>query len=152
MRRAFVRAFAPADIDVIIDIEARAFGAASWGEKSLREGLQAPLVDVFVVGSNPYTDIEGFALWRTLGAQGEILSFAVAPEARRRGLAGALLDAIVATAGERGVNELFLEVAARNEPALALYRSRGFSVVSVRTRYYRDGADALVLKKPLTTE
>ncbi|NVN31455.1 ribosomal-protein-alanine acetyltransferase, partial [Endobacter medicaginis] len=40
---------------------------------------------------------------------------------------------------------LFIEVAAGNGPAIALYRGCGFVEVGRRRRYYPDGDDALVM-------
>jgi ribosomal protein S18 acetylase RimI-like enzyme len=51
----------------------------------------------------------------------------VAPEARRQGVAGALVAHLLAqAAGEPRLRQVMLGVHARNEPALALYRSLGF--------------------------
>jgi ribosomal-protein-alanine N-acetyltransferase len=92
---------------------------------------------------------EGFALWRRLGEEGEILSIGVIPSARRRGAAGALLDKIAQDARTQGVIALFLEVDAGNAAARALYARYGFAVIGERRSYYRNGADAQVLKKQL---
>jgi ribosomal-protein-alanine N-acetyltransferase len=65
----------------------------------------------------------------------------VAPDARRRGVGGALLDACLARAGP--VTAL---VAPDNDAALALYRSRGFERVGERPDAFASGA--LVLRCP----
>ena len=49
-----------------------------------------------------------------------------------------------------GAGAMFLEVAAGNAPALALYAREGFAEVGRRRRYYSDGTDALVLRRDLT--
>jgi [ribosomal protein S18]-alanine N-acetyltransferase len=55
----------------------------------------------------------------------------------------------VAAARKRGAGAMFLEVAAANGPALALYAREGFTEVGRRRRYYSDGTDALVLRRDL---
>ena len=50
----------------------------------------------------------------------------VAPEARGRGVGGALVDAVVDWAKHSGYARVFLDVADQNAPALALYESKGF--------------------------
>jgi ribosomal-protein-alanine N-acetyltransferase len=55
----------------------------------------------------------------------------------------------LAAARARGAAAMFLEVAAGNTPALALYAREGFAEVGRRRRYYADGADALVLRRDL---
>lgn len=95
----------------------------------------------------------GFILLGHAADEAEILTFAVAPGLRRRGLGRALLDAGEVAAVSAGARRLFLEVAADNAPARALYAAAGFSEAGRRKGYYRqaDGAraDALVLAKPL---
>ncbi|WP_262423258.1 GNAT family N-acetyltransferase [Brevundimonas denitrificans] len=81
--------------------------------------------------------------------EAEIVTLAVRPEARRRGLGGRLLDRVLDRARDQGVARLFLEVAHDNDAALALYASRGFEQAGGRPAYYArpDGvrADALIL-------
>jgi [ribosomal protein S18]-alanine N-acetyltransferase len=81
------------------------------------------------------------------GDEAEILTFGVVPEARRRGHGGSLLREAIGAARAKGAGAMFLEVAAGNAPALALYAREGFAEVGRRRRYYSDGADALVLKR-----
>jgi hypothetical protein len=55
------------------------------------------------------------------------------------------------TLGERGAEEVFLEVRASNSPAIELYRASGFRPVGVRSDYYRNPReDALVLRLGFT--
>lgn len=95
----------------------------------------------------------GFALGRVAGPEVEILTVAVLPEARRRGLGAALVAEIEAAAAARGAEESFLEVAETNAPARALYARLGYRAVGRRPRYYlrrdRPAVDALVLRKAL---
>lgn len=96
---------------------------------------------------------DGFALFRSVADEAELLTLAVAPEARRRGLARDLLDEGFAQAAARGATRVFLEVAAENAGARALYAGAGFAEVGRRPGYYRhpDGtrADALILARAL---
>src|SRR5262249_23628514 len=90
---------------------------------------------------------EGFILMRALAGEAEVLTFCVAPEARRHGLGKTLLTAAGEASRARGALELFLEVGEGNAPARALYQSSGFLTVGRRAAYYRHGpeaADAIV--------
>jgi [ribosomal protein S18]-alanine N-acetyltransferase len=95
----------------------------------------------------------GFALGRVAGPEAELLTLAVHPAARRRGVASGLLDRFEAEAGARGAKEVLLEVAATNAAARALYGGRGYALAGRRPRYYVRAApppvDALVLRKTL---
>jgi [ribosomal protein S18]-alanine N-acetyltransferase len=60
-----------------------------------------------------------------------------------------LLEAAEARAAAAGALEMFLEVAEENAAARALYGRGGYVVVGCRRGYYRDGSDALVMRKTL---
>lgn len=96
----------------------------------------------------------GLALAQALGEECEILALGVVPERRRAGVGSALLAAIRDEAPRRGAQRLFLEVAADNSAARALYAAQGFVQIGRRVNYYRraDGlADALVLRLLFST-
>lgn len=92
---------------------------------------------------------DGFILMRAVADEAEILTLAVRPQARRRGLGGRLVGEGAVEAAARGAVRLFLEVAADNVPARALYAQAGFVEAGRRPGYYArpDGArqDALLL-------
>lgn len=144
-----IRKAGPADVEAIVAVEARAFGPASWGAAAIRDGVSAPYVEA-LVGGLADGPTQGFALWRRLGEEGEILSLAVDGAARGRGLAKALLAELILSAEAMRLGALFLEVDAGNAPALALYARAHFEEVGRRRRYYRNGADALVLRRAIS--
>lgn len=85
-----------------------------------------------------------------VAGEAELQNLAVLPAYRRRGAAQAMLTALFAEARERNCESVFLEVAAGNEAAQALYRKNGFVPVGRRPGFYR-GEDALLMKKGLET-
>jgi ribosomal-protein-alanine N-acetyltransferase len=95
----------------------------------------------------------GFILSRTVLDEAEILSVAVATEARKRGLARKLLAVHLHGLAAIGIRKIFLEVGERNEPARRLYRTAGFREVNRRERYYEGASGgagaALVLRRDL---
>ena len=80
--------------------------------------------------------------------EAELQNLAVLPAYRRCGVAQALLDALFAEAQKRNCESVFLEVAAGNEAAQALYRKNGFVPVGRRPGFYR-GEDAVLMKKEM---
>jgi [ribosomal protein S18]-alanine N-acetyltransferase len=91
----------------------------------------------------------GFLIARKAADEAELLTLAVAPQWRRAGLGKALLKSAMATLGESGATQLFLEVEDGNEAALRLYRSLGATAVGRRSRYYEHGADAAIFSLAL---
>jgi len=98
--------------------------------------------------------LAGFVLCRLIAGEAEVLTLAVRPAARRRGIARALLEAAFALATPTA-ESMFLEVAADNPGAVALYEGAGFETVGRRAGYYgRAGAgsvDALVMRRALNS-
>ena len=86
---------------------------------------------------------------RVTADEAELLTVAVLPTARRRGIGTALLAEEVAEAARRGAERMFLEVAEGNRAARTLYDRHGFVVVGRRRAYYPDGSHALVLSRSL---
>ncbi len=84
----------------------------------------------------------GLILVRQAGDEAELLTIAVLPAARRHGIARSLLAAGLS----RVPGPIFLEVAADNTAALALYADAGFERCGRRMNYYGAGRDALVLR------
>ena len=69
--------------------------------------------------------------------EGHIQTIATSPEARRRGVATALLDALLAYGKEHALAVYYLEVRASNLAAQALYEKFGFVAVGRRKDYYK---------------
>ncbi len=90
----------------------------------------------------------GLVLARVAADEAEILTIGVAPAARRQGLGAVLLRAALTRALAQGASTMFLEVAADNIAALALYTGLGFTAAGRRRHYYGQGRDALVLRWP----
>ena len=88
----------------------------------------------------------GLLLARVTTDEAEVLTLAVAPEARRQGVARALLAAAMTAGRERDARTMFLEVAVDNAAAQTLYRQAGFVEAGRRRRYYANGGDALILR------
>ncbi|WP_374469342.1 ribosomal protein S18-alanine N-acetyltransferase [Phenylobacterium sp.] len=98
----------------------------------------------------------GMALCRVAAGEMEVLTIAVDPTVRRRGVARSLMATALGAAREAGAEAAFLEVADDNAPAAALYASLGFRRAGLRRNYYDRGdegrVDALVMRLDLTSQ
>jgi ribosomal-protein-alanine N-acetyltransferase len=91
--------------------------------------------------------VAGFAVASLLPPQAELEIIAVAPQFQRHGLARRLFTTLAAELRTNQSAELLLELRASNLPALAFYRSLGFTETGRRTRYYHDPIeDALLMR------
>jgi ribosomal protein S18 acetylase RimI-like enzyme len=122
---AVVREATSADLGQIEAIQAASPEAAAWAAPDYLAGdCLVAVVDERVAG---------FLASRKVGdGESEILNLAVAPWARRRGVATALVAEAVAL--EDGA--LFLEVRSSNTAARNLYQKLGFSEIGLRRNYY----------------
>jgi tRNA threonylcarbamoyladenosine biosynthesis protein TsaB len=141
-----LQALGPAWLEVAAALHATSF-SVPWDAASIGASTADPTAFgwIAIEGAQPV----GLILARVPAEQAEILTIAVRPEARRRGIARQLIEAAVAEAVRRRADSVFLEVADGNEAARALYRSLGFAEESIRRRYYADGQDARILKRTL---
>jgi ribosomal-protein-alanine N-acetyltransferase len=129
-------------------LHARCFSTPRpWSAGEFDEILADPLVFLLVEGD------AGFLVGRAVAGEAELLTVAVAPEARRRGLGQRLVSRFLYQARLRGADSAILEVAADNDAAQAVYARAGFLPAGRRRGYYRgaEGAsvDALVLRRAL---
>ena len=105
----------------------------------------------FLVARDGGDRLQGYVIAWHVVDEGELANLAVAPGDRRKGVASALLDAVLEDATSRGTTEIYLEVRESNAAARALYSARGFDEVGRRKGYYRlPVEDALILRRTLT--
>ena len=90
----------------------------------------------------------GFIVWRATLDEAELITIGVAPDARRTGIAAAMMGIMEGELKKSGVKSVFLEVAENNAPARKLYEQNGYVQIGVRPKYY-DGIDAIMMKKDL---
>ncbi|MCY4336312.1 MAG: GNAT family N-acetyltransferase [Litoreibacter sp.] len=94
---------------------------------------------------------QGFLVGRVIADEAELLTVAVAPDARRQGVGAHLTQTFLDHARKMGAATAFLEVAADNEAACALYGGLGFVRAGVRKGYYA-GGDAIIMSRSLSAE
>ena len=140
------------DAALLAALHAPAFSDA-WPEPAFASLLERDEVMV-LLGAIENGSPQGFILMRTVADEAEVLTFCVTEAVRRRGLGRALLDAACGAARARGAVHAFLEVGAKNDAALGLYREAGFAEVGRRAAYYHhgtDASDALVMRRILNS-
>lgn len=126
------------DLDEIYEVERRSFSSPL--SKSTIEGmLKNPSARFYAVKD---CEIRAFVCFERVCGEGQIVSVAVHPDFRGRGLAGALLEEIK----KEDVMLYTLEVRSDNLPAISLYKKHGFKAVGMRKGYYENPAcDAILM-------
>ncbi len=138
------------DAQQLATLHAAAF-RRGWSAEEFERLLIEP--NVVADRATSGTRLAGFVMSRLAADQAEILSIAVAPPYRGRGLARRLLDVHLRRLVVYGTSSVFLEVDERNVPARRLYTGLRFREVGRRESYYvdagREAGTALVLRRDL---
>ena len=121
-------------LPAVAALETVCFPADPWSESVYRAALDNPAVAILLAQGEDGA-LLGYAVLSTVLDEGNLDNIAVAPEARRRGIADALLSALTAF-GREHLACLMLEVRSSNAPAIALYEKHGFAAVGRRKNYY----------------
>lgn len=141
-----------ADADALARLHAQGF-YRGWPREDFAAYLADPDATPAYVACDAKRRIAGFAMLRLAADEAELMTIAVAPKWRGKGVAAALLRAGFEDLLMSRARRLYLEVAADNGPALALYRRHGFAEIGRRDGYYArpDGkpATALVMSRDL---
>jgi len=135
------------DLREIQKIERKSFKDPypSFYMRALLEGL----ADIFLVAEIE-DKIIGYVIARVeFGYVGHIISIAVDPEWRRRGVGTLLMIKVMERLKRYGCESVYLEVRTSNEPAIRMYEKLGFRIEKTLLRYYRDGEDAFVMSRQL---
>lgn len=136
------------DIDEVWELEKVLFPADAWPREMYIDELgHTDTRDYWVV-------CDGQAIVAYCGSMcvlplADVQTIAVSPDYEGRGIGTHLLQLMIATVTQRSATDLLLEVRADNPRAQGLYERHGFETIHRRARYYRDGVDAVIMRKVL---
>lgn len=139
-----LRAMTADDLPAVERIEQTCFSDA-WSEKLLSDMLESEWDEAWVLADEKNSVI-GYANFRFLAGEGELMRIAVLPEYRGHGESKKFMDRLEISSREKEAPDLTLEVRAGNTPAINLYKFYGFQAEAVRKNYYHDPVeDALIM-------
>jgi ribosomal-protein-alanine N-acetyltransferase len=149
-----LRRLAPRDLDAVEEIE-RASYPTPWSRSMFAGELTKPssiclgAFDLDAAGA-----LAGYAIVSRYVDAWHVMNIAVAPAARRRGIAVALLDRLFEATANDSRRGYTLEVRVSNEAAIRLYERMGFHRRGIRRGYYTDNReDALIMwRDPVVRE
>ncbi|MFN7696444.1 MAG: ribosomal protein S18-alanine N-acetyltransferase [Deltaproteobacteria bacterium] len=125
-------------------------GASALGKRSFTGTEQPDFAHELVrpisrawVAADREGGVVGYVLGWVAGGEAQLMSIAVEPGRRERGIGRALLARFLEAMAEERVTDVVLEVRAGNLAARSLYEAFGFEMQGVRARYYADGEDGV---------
>lgn len=136
-----------ADLPQIVEIEARVF-PDPWSAAQLEYELTPQPGSASLVALRAGRII-GYALARRVADEVTLANLAVDPPDQRQGVGQSLLAELLRRLRRYAPLTVYLEVAVDNQPARRLYQRFGFVGIDIRKKYYRTGADALIMHKCL---
>ncbi len=134
------------DIPALATLEPELFPDDAWSEQTWWAELALRPRRCYVVAEQGGA-VVGYAGLDRGGEVADVMTIAVAPPARGKGLGRVLIDCLIRAARRDGAQHLMLEVRADNVAAQRLYSGTGFEMLTVRRKYYQPGdVDAHIMR------
>jgi ribosomal-protein-alanine N-acetyltransferase len=143
-----LRRFSLADLDKILEIEKLSFPYREAWSKEYFEILYQKNPEEFIVAEEN-GKVVGYTIGQLKNDSAEIISLAVAPNWRKKGIGKALTEFLINHFRGKKIKEIFLHVRTKNEVATSFYQNLGFEVSKTIKNYYRNGDDAYLMKKKI---
>jgi len=137
----------------LADLHKESFQEGSWNEEQIHKSLT--LATTYAWMAMALSQPVGFILCQVNPPESEILTLCVSPPWRHHSIAAKLLNHATHAQHLMGCDHVFLEVAADNHAALALYTKSGFQQTGRRRHYYTRAhhkVDALLLTLTMTSK
>ncbi len=137
------------DLPILVSLDREYFAETAWPIEQFREELSGP-TRKFIVGEEDGELIAyAGAFLPSAGGEADLMTIAVNPNYRRRGVASYLIAELEKWAKSRGGEAMMLEVDINNVEAIELYEKRGYEKLNIRKNYYGYGKDAQIMKRAL---
>ena len=94
----------------------------------------------------------GICVFQVVLDEAQINYFVVSKKFRKKGFGSFLMSFLIKQCEKLNINKLLLEVSQRNGKAEKFYSRFDFSTVGIRRNYYKDGSNALLKQKKITTK
>ena len=136
------------EIDLCYELDSNTISLWSkkqWANEFKKEGIK-------VYGLSLSDLIIGICVFHVVLDEAQINFFAVDENYRKKGFGSYLMSHLIKKCKKLNINKLFLEVSHTNVTAEKFYSRFDFSTVGIRKKYYKDGSDALLKQKNLTTK
>ncbi|HWC98959.1 MAG TPA: GNAT family N-acetyltransferase [Candidatus Sulfopaludibacter sp.] len=143
----FIDRLGECDLDRTLEIEVLSFGKDAYDRKLLAEYLRK-CGDLFL-GAWKGRKLCGYILTRISadGCRADLISVAVDPLYRRKGVAASLLESTLRRLRRRKVGRMTLMVKSTNAGAREFYEKYGFTKLRRVPAYYEDGKDGIRMVK-----
>ena len=136
------------DIDLCYELDLKTisiWNKKQWANEFKKEGIKA--FGIFL--SNL---IIGICVFQVVLDEAQINFFVINKKYRKKGFGTYLMRYLIKECEKSNITKLILEVSHTNLTAEKFYSRFDFATVGIRRGYYKDGSDALLKEKNLTTK
>ena len=136
------------DIDLCYELDSNTISLWSkkqWANEFKKEGIK-------VFGLLLSNLVIGICVFHVVLDEAQINFFAINHKYRKKGFGTYLMNYLIKECEQSNISKLFLEVSHNNFIADKFYSRFDFSTIGIRRNYYKDGSDALIKEKILTTK
>ena len=136
------------DIDLCHELDLNTISL--WSKKQWADEIKKEGVKVFGILLSDL--VIGICVFQVVLDEAQINYFVIDKKFRKKGFGSYLMNSLIKQCEKLNINKLFLEVSQRNVIAKKFYSRFNFSTVGIRKNYYKNGSDALLKEKKLTTK
>ena len=136
------------DIDLCYELDSNTISL--WSKKQWANELKKE--DVKVFGLLLSNTVIAICVFHVVLDEAQINFFVVNQKYREKGYGSYLMSYLIKECEKSNINKIFLEVSSTNTTAEKFYSRFDFFTVGIRRNYYKDGSDALLKEKKLTTK
>ena len=136
------------DIDLCYELDSNTISL--WSKKQWAKEFKKKGIKVFGLLLSNF--VIGICVFHVVLDEAQINFFAVNHKYRKKGFGTYLMSYLIKECEKLDINKLILEVSHTNFTAEKFYSRFDFSTVGIRRNYYKDGSDALLKEKKLTTK
>ena len=136
------------DIDLCYELDSSTISL--WSKKQWNNEFRKK--DIKVLGLLHANLVIGICVFQVILDEVQINYFVINQKFRKKGFGSYLMRYLIKHCEKLNVNKLFLEVSQSNVKAEKFYASFDFFTIGTRRNYYRDGSNALLKEKTLTTK
>ena len=136
------------DIDLCYELDSDTISL--WSKKQWANEFKKENTKIFgLIFTNL---VIGICVFQVVLDEAQINYFVVNKKFRKKGFGSYLMSYLIKKCEKLNLKKLFLEVSQNNYTARRFYTRFDFTTVGIRKNYYKDGSDALLKEKKLTTK
>ena len=136
------------DIDICYELDSNTLSL--WTKKQWANEFKKK--DTKIIGLIIVNLVIGICVFQIVLDEAQINYFVVDPKFRKRGFGSHLMRYLIKQCEKSNLKKLILEVSNSNVTAEKFYSRFNFFTVGIRKNYYKDGSDAILKEKNLTTK